>query len=63
MKNKLREATETACKYGAIELPTTVGHEDGKTYMVFGSDCMELLVYLLGEKWMGPVPPTLNAGL
>lgn len=44
VKNKLREATETACKYGAVELPTTVGHEDGKTYMVFGSDCMELLV-------------------
>nr|XP_034374682.1 glutathione S-transferase kappa 1 isoform X2 [Arvicanthis niloticus] len=63
VKNKLRETTEAACKYGAFGLPTTVAHVDGKTYMLFGSDRMELLAYLLGEKWMGPVPPTLNARL
>lgn len=63
VKNKLRENTDAACKYGAFGLPTTVAHVDGKTYMLFGSDRLELLAYLLGEKWMGPVPPTLNARL
>lgn len=63
VKNKLRETTEAACKYGAFGLPTTVAHVDGKTYMFFGSDRMELLAYLLGEKWMGPAPPTPNAKL
>lgn len=63
VKNKLRETTEAACKYGAFGLPTTVAHVDGKTYMLFGCDRMELLACLLGEKWMGPMPPTLNARL
>lgn len=63
VKNKLRETTDAACKYGAFGLPTTVAHVDDKTYMLFGSDRMECLAYLLGEKWMGPVPPTLNARL
>lgn len=63
VKSKLRETIGAACKYGAFGLPTTVAHVDGKTYMLFGSDRMELLAYLLGEKWMGPVPPTLNARL
>lgn len=63
VKNKLIENTDAACKYGAFGLPTTVAHVDGKTYMLFGSDRLELLAYLLGEKWMGPVPPTANARL
>ncbi|XP_051007599.1 glutathione S-transferase kappa 1-like [Acomys russatus] len=63
VKNKLKETTEAACKYGAFGLPVTVAHVDSKTYMLFGSDRMELLAYLLGEKWMGPVPPTPNARL
>ncbi|GAB1290743.1 Glutathione S-transferase kappa 1 [Apodemus speciosus] len=63
VKNKLRETTEAACKYGAFGLPTTVAHVDDKTYMLFGSDRLELLAYLLGEKWMGPVPPTQKARL
>nr|XP_027799207.1 glutathione S-transferase kappa 1 [Marmota flaviventris] len=63
VKKKLREVTEVACKYGAFGLPVTVAHVDGQTHMLFGSDRMELLAYLLGEKWMGPVPPTLNARL
>ncbi|XP_005326664.1 glutathione S-transferase kappa 1 isoform X3 [Ictidomys tridecemlineatus] len=63
VKKKLKEVTEVACKYGAFGLPVTVAHVDGQTHMLFGSDRMELLAYLLGEKWMGPVPPTLNARL
>ncbi|XP_017366794.1 glutathione S-transferase kappa 1 isoform X2 [Cebus imitator] len=63
VKNQLKETTEAACRYGAFGLPITVAHVDGQTHMVFGSDRMELLAYLLGEKWMGPVPPAVNARL
>lgn len=63
VKNKLKETTDTACKYGAFGLPITVTHLDDETHMLFGSDRMELLAYLLGEKWMGPVPPAVNARL
>ncbi|XP_040857971.1 glutathione S-transferase kappa 1-like isoform X3 [Ochotona curzoniae] len=63
VKNQLRETTEAACKYGAFGLPIVVAHIDGKTHMLFGSDRMELLAHLLGEKWMGPAPPALSARL
>ncbi|XP_066219018.1 glutathione S-transferase kappa 1 [Saccopteryx leptura] len=63
VKNQLKETTEAACKHGAFGLPVTVAHVDGQTHMLFGSDRMELLAYLLGEKWMGPVPPAVSARL
>nr|KAF6319533.1 glutathione S-transferase kappa 1 [Myotis myotis] len=63
MKNQLKETTEAACRYGAFGLPFTVAHLDGQTHMLFGSDRMELLAHLLGEKWMGPVPPAVSARL
>lgn len=63
VKNQLKETTMKACKYGAFGLPFTVAHVDGKTHMLFGSDRMELLAFLLGEKWMGPVPQAMNAKL
>ncbi|KAM4874846.1 glutathione S-transferase kappa 1 [Thomomys bottae] len=63
VKNKLKETTDAACKYGAFGLPTTVVHLDGKTHMLFGSDRMDLLAHLLGEKWMGPVPPAQSSKL
>nr|KAF6338086.1 glutathione S-transferase kappa 1 [Pipistrellus kuhlii] len=63
VKNQLKETTEAACKYGAFGLPVTVAHLDGQTQMLFGSDRMELLAYLLGEKWMGPVPSAVSARL
>ncbi|XP_016012700.2 glutathione S-transferase kappa 1 isoform X1 [Rousettus aegyptiacus] len=44
------------CLLQGFGLPITVVHLDGQTHMLFGSDRMELLAYLLGEKWMGPVP-------
>ncbi|XP_035110426.1 glutathione S-transferase kappa 1 isoform X2 [Callithrix jacchus] len=53
VKNQLRETTEAACRYGAFGLPITVAHVDGQTHMIFGSDRMELLAYLLG-----PTPAT-----
>ncbi|KAM9216746.1 glutathione S-transferase kappa 1 isoform 1-T1 [Dugong dugon] len=63
VKNQLKETTEAACNYGAFGLPITVAHVDSQTHMLFGSDRMELLAYLLGEKWMGPVPLAPNARL
>ncbi|XP_044802935.1 glutathione S-transferase kappa 1 isoform X1 [Bubalus bubalis] len=63
VKNQLKETTEAACKYGAFGLPVTVAHLHDETHMLFGSDRMELLAHLLGEKWMGPVPPAVNAKL
>uniref|UniRef100_A0A8C3VYX9 Glutathione S-transferase kappa 1 n=1 Tax=Catagonus wagneri TaxID=51154 RepID=A0A8C3VYX9_9CETA len=63
VKNQLRETTEAACKHGAFGLPITVAHLDDTTHMLFGSDRMELLAHVLGEKWMGPVPPVGNARL
>ncbi|XP_045144670.1 LOW QUALITY PROTEIN: glutathione S-transferase kappa 1 [Echinops telfairi] len=61
VKNQLKESTEAACKHGAFGLPITVAHVDGQTHMLFGSDRMELLAFLLGEKWMGPVPTASHA--
>ncbi|XP_060052727.1 glutathione S-transferase kappa 1 isoform X1 [Erinaceus europaeus] len=61
--NQLKKTTEKVCKYGAFGLPVTVAHVDNQTHMLFGSDRMELLAHLLGEKWMGPVPPAANSRL
>ncbi|XP_075414871.1 glutathione S-transferase kappa 1 isoform X2 [Tenrec ecaudatus] len=61
VKNQLKESTAAACKYGAFGLPVTVAHVEGQTHMLFGSDRMELLAFLLGEKWMGPVPAASHA--
>uniref|UniRef100_A0A8P0NMS3 Glutathione S-transferase kappa 1 n=2 Tax=Canis lupus familiaris TaxID=9615 RepID=A0A8P0NMS3_CANLF len=63
VKNKLKENTEASGKYRAFGLPVTVAHLDGQTHMLFGSDRMELLTHLLGEKWMGPVPAAINPKL
>ncbi|XP_057589852.1 glutathione S-transferase kappa 1 isoform X1 [Hippopotamus amphibius kiboko] len=63
VKNQLKETTEAACRYGAFGLPVTVVHLDDESHVLFGSDRMELLAHLLGEKWMGPVPPAVNARL
>lgn len=37
------------CFLQAFGLPVTVAHVDGQTHMLFGSDRMELLAYLLGK--------------
>ncbi|XP_069506662.1 glutathione S-transferase kappa 1 isoform X2 [Ambystoma mexicanum] len=57
VKDRLRLTTAEAVKYGAFGMPTVVAHVDGKPHMFFGSDRFELLADLLGEKWVGPIPP------
>ncbi|XP_043823733.1 glutathione S-transferase kappa 1-like isoform X1 [Dromiciops gliroides] len=50
VKEKLRETTDTACKYGAFGLPTVLFHMDDKSHILFGSDRLELLAHLLGAQ-------------
>ncbi|XP_018422141.1 PREDICTED: glutathione S-transferase kappa 1-like isoform X3 [Nanorana parkeri] len=56
VKNKLKETTESALKYGVFGMPSIVAHINGKPQLYFGSDRFELLAHKLGEKWYGPVP-------
>ncbi|XP_021251154.1 glutathione S-transferase kappa 1 isoform X1 [Numida meleagris] len=56
VKNRLKETTEEAVKYGAFGMPAVVAHVNGKPQLFFGSDRLELLASIIGEKWLGPVP-------
>ncbi|XP_040217910.1 glutathione S-transferase kappa 1-like [Rana temporaria] len=56
VKNKLKENTDSALKYGVFGMPSIVAHINGKPQLYFGSDRFELLAHNLGEKWYGPVP-------
>ncbi|NXI36345.1 GSTK1 transferase, partial [Galbula dea] len=56
VKNKLKETTEEAINYGAFGMPAVVAHLKGEPQLFFGSDRLELLGSILGEKWLGPAP-------
>uniref|UniRef100_A0A8C0U8F4 Glutathione S-transferase kappa 1 n=1 Tax=Cyanistes caeruleus TaxID=156563 RepID=A0A8C0U8F4_CYACU len=56
VKDRLKETTAEALKYGAFGMPAVVAHYDGKPHLFFGSDRLELLGSIIGEKWLGPVP-------
>ncbi|XP_026549279.1 glutathione S-transferase kappa 1, partial [Notechis scutatus] len=56
IKNRLRETTDEVLKFGAFGLPSFVIQIDGQPQLFFGSDRIELLGNVLGEKWLGPVP-------
>ncbi|NXP53530.1 GSTK1 transferase, partial [Heliornis fulica] len=56
VKNRLKETTEEALKYGAFGMPAVVAHLNGEPHLFFGSDRLELLSSMIGEKWLGPVP-------
>ncbi|OXB71814.1 UNVERIFIED_CONTAM: hypothetical protein H355_002783 [Colinus virginianus] len=60
VKNRLKETTEEAIKYGAFGMPAVVAHVNGKPHLFFGSDRLELLASIIGEKWLGPVPSVPN---
>ncbi|NWQ75620.1 GSTK1 transferase, partial [Columbina picui] len=49
VKNRLKETTEEALKYGAFGVPTVVAHFNGKPHLFFGSDRLELLGSIIGE--------------
>ncbi|XP_015272753.1 PREDICTED: glutathione S-transferase kappa 1 [Gekko japonicus] len=56
VKNRLKTITDEALRYGAFGLPSVVAHVNGEPQLFFGSDRLELLADILGEKWLGPVP-------
>lgn len=56
VKNRLKETTEEVLKFGAFGVPCFVIQVDGQPQLFFGSDRIELLGSVLGEKWLGPVP-------
>ncbi|KFP86424.1 Glutathione S-transferase kappa 1, partial [Acanthisitta chloris] len=56
VKNQLRETTDEAVKYGAFGMPAVVAHYNGEPHLFFGSDRLELLGSVIGEKWLGPAP-------
>ncbi|KAM6469248.1 glutathione S-transferase kappa 1-like isoform 1-T4 [Liasis olivaceus] len=56
VKNRLKETTDEALKFGAFGVPCFVIQIDGKPQLFFGSDRVEVLGSFLGEKWLGPVP-------
>uniref|UniRef100_A0A8C4WYL2 Glutathione S-transferase kappa n=1 Tax=Eptatretus burgeri TaxID=7764 RepID=A0A8C4WYL2_EPTBU len=58
VKERLKKVTNDAIENGAFGMPWLVVHLPGSpSFSLFGSDRMELLADLLGEKWYGPVPP------
>lgn len=56
VKDRLKETTAEAIKHGAFGMPAVVAHCDGEPQLFFGSDRLELLGSVIGEKWLGPVP-------
>ncbi|XP_054858948.1 glutathione S-transferase kappa 1 [Eublepharis macularius] len=56
VKNRLKATTGEALRHGAFGLPSVVAHMDSEPQLIFGSDRLELLANILGEKWLGPVP-------
>ncbi|NXI08041.1 GSTK1 transferase, partial [Irena cyanogastra] len=56
VKERLKDTTAEALKYGAFGMPAVVAHYDGEPHLFFGSDRLELLGSVIGEKWLGPVP-------
>ncbi|NWR76801.1 GSTK1 transferase, partial [Centropus unirufus] len=49
VKNRLKETTEEAIKYGAFGMPAVVAHVNGEPHLFFGSDRLELLGSVIGE--------------
>lgn len=55
IKERLKKNTTEALSYGAFGAPTIVLHLEDGPQMVFGSDRMEIIGSLLGEKYLGPL--------
>lgn len=56
VKEGLRRNIMDATQAGVFGTPSFVVQQDQDSYLVFGSDRIEILAYLLGEKYSGPVP-------
>ncbi|NWS09961.1 GSTK1 transferase, partial [Pachyramphus minor] len=49
VKDRLKETTDEAIKYGAFGMPAVVAHYNGEPHLFFGSDRLELLGSVIGE--------------
>ncbi|NXP64266.1 GSTK1 transferase, partial [Chloropsis cyanopogon] len=49
VKDRLKDTTTEALKYGAFGMPAVVAHYDGEPHLFFGSDRLELLGSIIGE--------------
>ncbi|NWR35981.1 GSTK1 transferase, partial [Tachuris rubrigastra] len=49
VKDRLRETTDEAMKYGAFGMPAVVAHYNGEPHLFFGSDRLELLGSVIGK--------------
>ncbi|XP_050800530.1 glutathione S-transferase kappa 1 isoform X1 [Gopherus flavomarginatus] len=49
VKNRLKETTEEALKYGAFGMPAVVAHVNGEAHLFFGSDRLELLGNVIAQ--------------
>jgi glutathione S-transferase kappa 1 len=54
-KEQLKNNTKESLSYGAFGAPTIVLHLPKGPQMVFGSDRMEIIGSMLGEKYLGPL--------
>jgi len=53
--DKLKAVTQEALDLGAFGAPIIVAHVNNEKHMFWGSDRIELLAHLLGEKYEGPL--------
>ena len=56
IKMKLKWNTKEALEYGAFGLPSIVVFTATGPKFIFGSDKLELIAHLIGEKYLGPCP-------
>ncbi|XP_053209637.1 glutathione S-transferase kappa 1-like [Panonychus citri] len=62
-KAKLISNTKDALGFGAFGAPSTVVHSPDGPILLFGSDRIELLAHLIGEKYIGPDPLSVQSKL
>ena len=55
VKDRLKQVTDEALNHGAFGAPTTVIHLLSGPEVIWGSDRIELIGSLLGEKYVGPL--------
>ncbi|XP_014665704.1 PREDICTED: glutathione S-transferase kappa 1-like [Priapulus caudatus] len=62
VKDKLKATTSQALSHGAFGSPIMIVHKDDEPHIFFGSDRFELLAFLIGEKYEGPLAELSKVG-
>lgn len=58
IKGKVQSNSKELVKHGGFGLPSIIVDSPEASYLLFGSDRLELLAHLIGEKYQGPCPPS-----